>query len=135
MQQLKTESYAGRTYGEGRFVLLLLALLSQVVAVSYNRYRRELNIVTFVLLLLGTIGAFAAIQTASHISGDADGEAFAVFDIHQRYAWLTFWMAGITTAVRFMSLRWSSVIWANCLIVILLISLSVAVCITGHHGA
>jgi len=116
-------------------VLLLLALLSQVVAVCYSRYRLELNILTFILLFLGTIGAFAAIQTASHISGDADEEVFAVFDIHQRYAWISFWLAGISTVVRLVALRWSKVIWTNYLIVVLLISLSVTLFITGHHGA
>ncbi len=116
-------------------VLLILALLSQVLAVCYRRYRHEFNIVTFILLLLGTMGAFAAIQTAAHISGDADAEAFAVFDIHQRYAWFSFWLAGITTLVRLVALGWSKVIWTNYLIVILLISLSVTLFITGHHGA
>nr|WP_288809873.1 DUF2231 domain-containing protein [uncultured Sphingobacterium sp.] len=116
-------------------VLLLLALLSQVLAVCYIRYRQELNIVTFVLLLLGTVGAFAATQTASHISGDADEAAFAVFDTHQHYAWISLWLAGITTVVRFVALRWRKVIWTNYLIVILLISLSVTLFITGHHGA
>jgi len=116
-------------------VLLLLALLSQVVAVCYSRYRRELNILTCVLLLLGTLWAFMAIQTASHISGDADEAAFAVFDIHQRYAWISFGLAGVSTVVRFVTLRRSTLNWTNYLIMILLISLSMTLFITGHHGA
>ncbi len=116
-------------------VLLLLALFGQVVALGYRRYRRELNILTFVLLLLGTLWAFAAIQTSSHISGDADTDAFEVFDIHQRYAWISFWLAGVTTVVRLITLRWSAVLWTNYLILLLLIGLSVTLFITGHHGA
>jgi uncharacterized membrane protein len=74
-------------------VLLLTALISHIGALLFKKHRRPFTVLTFGLLLLGTLGAFAAIQTANHISGDADEGAFAVFEIHQRFAWISFWLA------------------------------------------
>lgn len=116
-------------------VLLLMGLLSHVGALFLKNHRRALSLLTFGLLLLGSLGAFAAIQTSSHISEEADENAFAVFEIHQRFAWISFWLASSTTVLHFVGLRKETSAWINYLILILLISLSVTLFITGHHGA
>ena len=116
-------------------VLLLTALISHIGALLLKKHRRPFTVLTFGLLLLGTLGALAAIQTATHISGDADEGAFTVFEIHQRFAWISFWIASSTTVLHFVGLRKDTGAWINYLILILLISLSVILFITGHHGA
>ena len=116
-------------------VLLLMALFSHIGTLFFKKHRQAFAALTFGLLLLGTLGAFAAIQTSTHISGDADENAFAVFEIHQRFAWISFWLASAATVLCFVERRKDTATWINYLILILLINLSGTLFITGHQGA
>ena len=73
-------------------VLLLLAMMAQL-AVLFCPKNNQLKWLTFLLLLIGCIGTFIAIQTAVHISSDADDKAIDIFENHQRFGNLTLWFS------------------------------------------
>lgn len=116
-------------------VLLLLALVSQIATLLVQSYLKPLNMLTLFFLLAGTIGSIVAIQTAPHISGDANIETFEVFERHRKFAIFTFWAALFISVLHLLSIKWYYRKWNNFIITLLLIILSSFVFITGHNGA
>ncbi|HAY3550599.1 hypothetical protein KRE47_14460 [Elizabethkingia meningoseptica] len=116
-------------------VLLLLALVTQIATLVFKSNLKALNTVTLFFLITGTIGSLIAIQTAPHISGDANVEAFEVFERHRKFAIFTFWTALGVSALHFIFIKWYYRKWNNFIITLLLIILSSFVFITGHNGA
>ena len=115
-------------------VLLLLALLAQITSLFFPK-NIHLKWLTFFFLLTGCIGTFIAIQTAVHISGDADDKALEIFETHQRFGNLTLWFSIAATIIRFATLKLVKKKLLEIILTILLITISVFVTITGHHGA
>jgi uncharacterized membrane protein len=115
-------------------VLLLLALLTQLVVLFYPK-NSQLKWLTFFFLLTGCIGTFIAIQTAVHISGDADDKAIEIFETHQRFGNLTFWFSLAATIIRFATLKWFKRKWLEIIVTAVIITTSVLLTITAHHGA
>ena len=115
-------------------VLLLLAMLAQLAVLFFPK-NYQLKWLTFLLLLTGCIGTFIAIQTAVHISGDADDKTLEIFETHQRFGTLTLWFSLAATIIRFATLKWFKKKLLEIILTILLITISVFVTITGHHGA
>ena len=115
-------------------VLLLLAMLAQF-SVLFFPNNMLIKWLAFLLLLTGCFGTFIAIQTAVHISGDADDKAIEIFEAHQRFGNLTFWFSLAATVIRFVTLKWIKKKSLEIILAILLIAISVFVTITGHHGA
>ena len=115
-------------------VLLLLAMLAQLVVLFFPK-NDQLKWLTFFFLLTGCIGTFIAIQTAVHISGDADDKALEIFETHQRFGNLTLWFSLIAIIIRFAALKWFKKKMLEIVLTILLITISVFITITGHHGA
>ena len=115
-------------------VLLLLAMLAQLAILFFPK-NNQLKWLTFLLLLIGCIGTFIAIQTAVHISSDADDKAIDIFEAHQRFGNLTLWFSLAATFIRFATLKWFKNKLVEIILTILLITTSVFVTITGHHGA
>ena len=114
--------------------LLLLAMVAQLAVLFCPKYN-QLKWLTLLLLLIGCIGTFIAIQTAVHISSDADDKAIDIFEAHQRFGNLTLWFSLAATIVRFATLKWFKNKLVEIILTILLITTSVFVTITGHHGA
>ena len=115
-------------------VLLLLALLAQLAVLFFPK-NNQLKWLTFLLLFTGCLGTFIAIQTAVHISGDADDKALEIFEAHQRFGNLTLWFSLAATIIRIVTLKWFKKKLWEIILTILLITISVFVTITGHHGA
>ena len=115
-------------------VLLLLAMMAQLAILFFPK-NNQLKWLTFLFLLTGCIGTFIAIQTAVHISGDADDKALEIFETHQRFGNLTLWFSLAATIIRCITLRWFKKKAVEIFLTILLITISVFVTITGHHGA
>ena len=115
-------------------VLLLLAMIAQLAVLFFPK-NNQLKWLAFLFLLTGCIGTFIAIQTAVHISGDADDKALEIFETHQRFGNLTLWFSLAATIIRFATLKWFKKKAVEIILTILLITISVFVTITGHHGA
>ena len=115
-------------------VLLLLAMLSQLAVLFFPK-NNQLKWLTFFFLLTGCIGTFIAIQTAVHISGDADDKAIDIFEAHQRFGNLILWFSIAATVLRFATIKWFKKKYLEIILTIVLITISVFVTITGHHGA
>ena len=115
-------------------VLLLLATVTQFAVLFFPR-NHQLKWLTFFFLFTGCIGTFIAIQTAVHISGDADDKALEIFEAHQLFGTLTLWFSFAATIIRFSTLKWFKKKLAEIILTILLSTISVFVTITGHHGA
>ena len=115
-------------------VLLLLALLSQFTVLYFPK-NIQLKWHTFFFLIMGCIGTFIAIQTAVHISGDADDKALEIFETHQRFGNLTLWFSLGATVLRFITIKWFRNKWLEIILTAAVITIAVFVTITGHHGA
>ena len=114
--------------------LLLFAVLTQLAVLFFPK-NINLKWFTFALLLSGCIGALIAIQTAVHISGDADDEALEIFETHRLFGLLTFWFSLGATPIRFVTIKWFRKKWMEIILAIVILSTGVFVTIAGHHGA
>ena len=110
------------------------AALAQI-AVWFFPKNTQLKWFTFSLLFAGCLGALIAIKTAVHISGDADEKAIAIFETHQLFGNLTFWCSLLAVILRFSTLTWLNKRWLEIIVTTVIITTSVFVAITGHHGA
>ena len=115
-------------------VLLLLAVLTQLAVLFFPKHA-QLKWLTFFFLLTGCIGTFIAIQTAVHISGDADDKAIEIFETHQLFGNLTLWFSLAATIIRIATLKWFKRKLFEIIITVLMLTILVFVTITGHHGA
>lgn len=115
-------------------VLLLLALVAQLAVLFFPK-SDQLKWLTFFFLLTGCIGTYIAIQTAMHISGDADDKAIEIFETHQQFGNLTLWFSLAATIIRFAIIKWFSKKWLEIILTAAVITIAVFVTITGHHGA
>lgn len=115
-------------------VLLLLAFFFQILVLIYSKKKDFKSLVLF-FLGAGTIGVFFAIQSASHISGDAEIGAFEVFDFHYALGYTLLVISVITTFVRLISLKWYKKTWIEFVVAFLLLIIGFIVILTGHLGA
>lgn len=115
-------------------VLLLLAALVQLIVLFKAQYK-ELKWLVLFFLVSGFLGSLVAILTASHISGDAEPEAFEIFDIHYLLGYSILWLSLIVSVIRFIAIKWYNRKWTEYGIMALLGLISILVAITGHLGA
>lgn len=115
-------------------VLLLLAVIAQAGVLFFPK-NIPLKWLTFILIFAGCIGAFIAVQTAVHVSGDADDKAIELFNTHRLFGLLTFWFSLAATLMRFVTTKWFRKKWLEIILTILILSTGVFVTIAGHHGA
>ncbi len=114
--------------------LLLFAVLTQL-AVLFFPNNKNLKWFTFALLISGCIGALIAVQTAVHISGDADDKALDIFETHRLFGLLTFWFSLGATLIRLATILWFRKKWFEIILTIIILTTAIFVTITGHHGA
>lgn len=116
-------------------VLILTAVPFQVLLL-FNPKNKMLHWLTFAIMLGGYIGAFFACKIFSpHISSDAPDEIFHTFQLHHRFAGLTFWTILATAVLRLVANLWLKNKWFEILILLCIITAAVFVSITGHLGA
>ena len=116
-------------------IALLLAAVATQLAVLFFPKNINLKWFTLFLLLAGCIGAFIAVQTAVHVSGDADDKAIEIFETHRLFGLLTFWFSLAATIIRFVTIKWFRKKWMEILLAIVILSTGIFVTIAGHHGA
>ena len=115
-------------------VLLLLALLAQGM-VLFFKDNKTFKWISFFFIATGCLSAYIAMQNGTHISGDADEKAFAIFDTHFLFARITLWSALIISVVRFIVIKWYPKRWMEFVLLGLFTITAITVSITAHHGA
>ncbi len=113
---------------------LFAAVLAQLAVLFFPK-NINLKWFTFLILITGCIGALVAVQTAVHISGDADDNVIELFESHRFFGLLTFWFSLAATLIRFVTIKWFRKKWVEIILTILIFSTGVFVTIAGHHGA
>lgn len=105
------------------------------LAVMFFPKNTQLKWFTFFLLLAGCIGILIAIQTAVHVSGDADDKAIDIFETHRLFGLYTFWVSLTAAILRFLTIKLFRKRWLEVIVTAVIITTSVFVAITGHYGA
>lgn len=115
-------------------VLLLLAFLTQLAALF--TWKKELSLLTGILLLGGFIGAYLAGRFFHPHTGELTDAAQQVLDLHDRYADYTIWSAGIALLLKGIShFLLKQILWLEILMLILLGLVAGVVSKAGHYGA
>lgn len=115
-------------------VLLLLAFISQVVAVF--AWKKELSLITGILLLGGFIGAYLVSTVFHPHTGELGEAAKQVLARHDQYADYTIWASGLALLLKivshfFLQRKW----WMETLVVLALAGAAFSVSKAGHYGA
>lgn len=116
-------------------IALLLAAVAAQLAVLFFPKNTNLKWFTFFLLFTGCIGALIAVQTAVHVSGEADDKAIEIFESHRLFGLLTFWFSLAATLLRFVTIKWFRKKILEIILAIIILSTGIFVTIAGHHGA
>jgi uncharacterized membrane protein len=116
-------------------VLLLMAFILQ--AASLFVFREQLSWVVLITLALGFAGAIVASKYVHPHTTDAISEhAALVLTEHERFASLTIWLSGTALLFKIISHFFlKRKLWAEILVVLILLGASICVSIAGHHGA
>lgn len=116
-------------------VLLLMAFILQ--AASLFVFREQLSWVALITLAFGFAGAIVAGKYVHpHTTNTISEHAALVLAEHERFASLTIWLSGTALLFKIVSHFFlKTKLWAEILVVLILLSASVFVSIAGHHGA
>ena len=114
--------------------LLAFAVLVQLTVLFFPK-NTNLKWLTFFLLLGGCMGSFIAVQTAVHISGDAEDKAIEIFETHRLFGLYTLWFSLAATIIRLITIKWFRNKWMEIILTAIILTTGALVAITGHHGA
>ncbi len=115
-------------------VLLILAFLLQIAALFW--WKKELSLISGVLLLLGFITAYLASGSLHPHTEGLNETASGILALHDQYAEYTVWLSGIAFLLKVLShflLRQK--IWMEILVAVLLAATAYSVSQAGHYGA
>ncbi len=115
-------------------VLLLLALLAQSM-VLFFKDNKTFKWISFFFMATGCLSAYIAMQNGTHISGDADEKAFAIFETHYLLANITLWSSLVISIIRLAVIKWYPRRWMEFVLLGLFTVTAITVSITAHHGA
>lgn len=114
-------------------MLLLLALLSQLAA--FFVWRPQLDIITFILLVGGALGAYAAGNWFHPHTHNLTEAAEAVLAQHDIYADYTVWTSIAGVLLKAISLwLYKGKLWLEVVITLVLAGSAVSVGLAGHYG-
>lgn len=115
-------------------VLLLLAFFSQIG--SFLFWKQELSLITLVLLLGGTIGAFVASNFTHPHTTELNEVAAQLLNQHENYAGYTKWISLMAVLLKAGShFYFDRKVWIEIVVVILLAGAAFCVSQAGHYGA
>ncbi|MER3632620.1 MAG: hypothetical protein C4325_11055 [Blastocatellia bacterium] len=115
-------------------VLLIIAACFQIISLFV--FRREFGMATFLLAVLGTLGAFLASNVFHPHTAELSASAADLLTRHEYYADLTVWLGAAGAIAKLGVLLLSPrVRWAEAFPTVLLVCAAVAVGVAGHHGA
>ncbi len=115
-------------------VLLLLALLAQCIVLLFKD-NKTFKWISFFFIATGCLTAYIAMQNGTHVSGDADEKAFAIFETHYLFANITLWSSLVISIVRFIIIKWYPKRWMESVLLGFYLFTAITVSITAHHGA
>ena len=115
-------------------VLLILAFFSQLAALFI--WKKELSLITGILLLAGFIGAYLVTTVFHPHTGELDEAAKQVLGLHDQYADFTVWTSGLALLLKmvshfFLRRKW----WMEILVALALAGAAFSVSKAGHYGA
>ncbi len=114
-------------------MLLLLALLAQIAA--FFVWRPQLDIITFILLVGGALGAYAAGNWFHPHTHNLTAAAEAVLAQHDIYADYTVWTSIAGVILKAISLwLYKGKLWLEVVITLVLAGSAVSVGLAGHYG-
>lgn len=115
-------------------VLLLLAFLTQILALLV--WKKELSLITGILLLGGFAGAYLVSTIFHPHTGELSEAALQVLDLHDQYADYTIWASGIALLLKAVShFILKRKIWMEILVVAVIAGAVWSVSKAGHYGA
>jgi len=115
-------------------VLLLLAFFSQLAAFFF--WKKELSLITGILLLGGFIGAYLVSTVFHPHTGELSNAAQQVLDLHDRYADFTIWTSGIAFLLKLIShFLLKRKLWMEILVVVAIGGAAFSISKAGHYGA
>jgi len=115
-------------------VLLLMAAFFQLLSLFV--LKKEVSLVTIILLGLGVISAWLASNTFHAMPGELTGRAKEIFATHEAMAEFTWWISLAALLIKipshfYMKQKW----WMEFAATICLIGSAITVSIAGHHGS
>lgn len=114
--------------------LLLLAFLTQLLALFV--WKKELSLITGILLLGGFAGAYLVSTFFHPHTGELSDAAQQVLDLHDRYAGYTVWGSGMALLLKVASHFFlKRKLWMEILVVVAVAWTAWSVSHTGHYGA
>ena len=115
-------------------VLLILAFLAQIASLFF--WKKQLNWMTFLLLLSGFVGAYiASVFVHPHTTGLSEA-ATLVLEKHDLFADYTMWLSGIGLLMKAISIFFfKDKLWLEISIALLLTGAAFTVSKAGHYGA
>lgn len=115
-------------------VLLIVAMLFQLL--SFLGYKKELSLVTLILLSLGAISAWLASNTFHAHTGELAGTAKTILEEHEQFASYTWWFAFTALIAKTISHFFlNRKLWIEIAVSLLLVASAITVSVAGHHGA
>jgi uncharacterized membrane protein len=115
-------------------VLLLLAFLTQLLALFV--WKKELSLITGILLLGGFVGAYLVSTFFHPHTGELSTTAQQVLDLHDQYADYTIWASGIALLLKAAShFLFKRKLWMEILVVAVIAGAVWSVSKAGHYGA
>ncbi|MEZ4940653.1 MAG: DUF2231 domain-containing protein [Saprospiraceae bacterium] len=115
-------------------VLLLLAFLTQLLALFV--WKKELSLITGILLLGGFAGAYLVSTFFHPHTSELSEAAQQVLDLHDRYANYTIWASGIALLLKVAShFLLQRKLWIEVLVVAAIAGAGWSVSHAGHYGA
>ncbi len=115
-------------------VLLILAFLLQVAALFW--WKKELSLISGILLLLGFITAYLASGSLHPHTEGLNDTASSILSLHDQYAEYTLWLSGIALLLKILShFLLQQKIWMEVLVAALLAATAYSVSQAGHYGA
>ncbi len=114
--------------------LLLLAFLTQLLALIV--WKKELSLITGILLLGGFAGAYLVSTLFHPHTGELSETAQQVLDLHDRYASYTVWASGIALLLKVAShFLLKRKLWVEVLVAAAIAGAGWSVSHAGHYGA
>lgn len=115
-------------------VLLILAALMQLA--SFFVFKRELSIITLVVLALGFIGAYAAGRFFHAHTHELPENIQIILEEHEWFASATIWLSGVAIVLKLLSIfLFKRKVWMEALVFIAMAGTAWYVGMAAHHGA
>ncbi len=114
-------------------ILLLVAAVMQIGLLFFrnNAYNYTVTILTIVGFITALLAVFVF---HAHAAKDVNPTAMAIFEEHEKLAYITLWISGFAAALKVVGLFIQKK-WVEVISLFLLIGCAITVSLAGHHGS